>query len=272
MEIVFLNRDNAPAFSGLYHGEIDAIIDEEHFAYGAVDEDGLSGLLVCRFMGTDIYIDWIYTIPERRRQGIARLLVERLLADLEERGYYLKLGVICQGKMQRDMFTSLGFFFNEEPAGTTFVTEFDDINDLPDSRESKFYRKLGELSATELNAVNNALINLENEVVPVPLPLDPKDYSENSCVYLKDKKLLSILLLQEYDSGYIDIAYAYKGEGAVVPLLTLFSRTWDEVEDEYPDGVKIRATAMNKESFSMLNNLAPAAEKEPVYLGFTLVA
>lgn len=272
MDILFLDQDTAPAFLGLYHGDIATIIDEDHLSYGAVDEDGLLGLLVGRFQDMDLYIDWIYTVPERRREGIARVLVETLLSDLEERGYYMELGVICQGETQRDIFTSLGFFFNEEPAGTTFITEFDDINDLPDSRESRYYRKLNELSRTQLDAVNNALINMENEVVPVPLPLEPKDYSDNSCIYLKDKKMYAILLLQEVSEGYLDIAYAYKEEGAIVPLLTLFTKTWEEVEEEYPDDVKIRATATNKASYALLNNLAPDAEKEPVYIGYTLVA
>lgn len=272
MDILILNQDTAPAFSGLYYGDIAAIVDEDHFSYGAIDEDGIAGLLVCRFQDTDIYIDWIYTVPERRNQGIARLMTEKLLYGLEDRGFSAEIGVICQGDEQRRIFTSLGFFFNDEKAATTFITEFDDINDLPDGRESKDYHKLGELSAKELNVINNALINLEDEVVPVPLPLDPKDYSENSCVCLKDNKLSAILLLQEIDKGYLDVAYAYKADGALVPLLTLFARTWDEVEDAYPDGVKIRATALNKESYALLNNLAPVAEKEPIYLGYTLVA
>lgn len=270
MDVFILDQKTAPVFAGLYPGDFSRIFDEDHISYGVISEDVAAGLLVSRMEDEDLVIEWVYTLPDKRKKGIASALVERLLRDLKELGYILEVHAACQGEQQKAFFERMGFLFAEEPAGMTYTAELDEITDIPEGRRTDDCHRLIDLGNAELRNLNDALFRAEEAAFGVKLPVVPLDYAPYSYAYMKEKKLLALVLMKKEAASFVDIAYAYREEGAMVPLLTIFSVIRAELEEKYPDGILIRATGINDASRALLEHVAPGAEQEPVYLGSRL--
>lgn len=266
MDIIAITEEKKELFSDVYPGPVEKLTDPDHMSFAAVDGDKITSFLVSEMLEEEIVIDWIYTVPEYRNKGIATELLEEFVGKIAEHGGPTGIRVVVSGEKSRDFFDNAGFTFESEPVATGYITDFEDVVDLPPAKRSADCKKLSELDDKEMNLLNETLYKTD-EPVAIPLPVVASDYADFSYVSIKDDKVPALLLMAEAGKDLVDIAYAYKEEGAVVPLLNLLSIVQEDMEENVSDEMRIRATSINDASKKLMEHMAPEAETENLYMG-----
>ena len=270
--MILLDKDTAPAFAGLYDGDIMECTDREHISFGTFEERRAASLIMLHQEDDAYYIDWIYTHPDFRGRGIASRLLFQTMETISQLVAVDELHVICPGEELRGFFESANFLFEDDTVGTLYSAELQDMTKLPKREKSANCMHLSELGRKDLKIVNNVLYQAGDLADSVELPIAPEQYAECSYVCIKDHKLLGLMLFKQDSERSLDIAYALKAEGAEVPFLNMLCTVREEVTTQFPPETRVRTSALNDASSALFEKLFPRARKEEIYSAWRLMA
>ncbi len=269
MNMLLLDNDTAPCFSGLYDGDIMEVVSDAHLSFGTFEDDKAVALLVTHVEDSDFFIDWIYTLPEYRNRGIASRLIDQMIESLSSIVTSEELRVLCPGKKMKNYFEGMKFVFDESPAGTLYKAPLKDMAELP-VRDNPNCIRLVDVNDKDLRMINNSLDDMGEQAYGIKLPIRRAQYSDISRTCLKDNRLLGLLLLKNDLGNFVDIAYALKTEGSEVPFLCMICEAKKDICQKFPPDSLIRTATLNGSSTTLFKKLFPNAESEDVYYGMRL--
>ncbi len=264
-QFYIIDEETAGIFSELHPQDPEEWFKSNTMALGVVSDGKPSALLVTSFAEETIWLDWLYVKEEYRKKGIGGMVLYRLIDCINGFGD-LYLYTACSTEM-KEFLDKMGFEFPLNPSYSEFRAPLSGVAKLPSDGESDNIRSLYDISDTELNQLNNILIDPSLESVGIRVPVDIKAYQKESSVYIEDDKIKAMLFLQKVNDT-INISYAYSAsakDGA--KLIHLFSHAKKLIKDHYGADIEISATSLNEKSEKLISTLLPDAEKTDFWEG-----
>lgn len=185
-------------------------------ALGAICDKVACGVMICSKSLKSYNLEWIYVVESYRNQGIAKALLETLLAKAHED----KQDVVTDSVVDEEnvalmyLLKSKGFELQKDE--TTYVNF-----SLKDVLKSKYIShtdggnvyELKDVSSGKLNVLFNEIIKTEGfDFHGADKEMFNSFSTELSCIYERDKSIQAILLITE-ESNEIEISYLYSHGG-----------------------------------------------------------
>ncbi len=154
----------------------------------ALDEGGLCGIAVYTMAVPDSYLDYIYVLPEKRRQGVGRFLVEKFIDKAEQMGVgnlLVSFGGEAEG---RGFFEGMGFYLSEGAESFSFSTadlkDLDRVRLISRKRIPDRLKAFDRLGPIELKSVKKYLTDNNSRIEDVSGP----DFSTKYSSVVFDRK------------------------------------------------------------------------------------
>ena len=269
VDYVKLDENIAGAFTPLYQGDINEYLDSDHFAYGAVNEDGEPvGLFLATFLGEDASIDWLYVREDSRNKELGTRMLKGGVTVLDDLFGIDVVSVCCSDEAMKDFLEKRGCVFSNEVDRYSYRGTLSDFIGFPMIRiPEKTVFSLSELTPSEFKGLNIFFRTLDKTPIPFNLPISKEDYLDVPAVYLKDDRIRAFLLFKEISKEEVSIAYAYAYGHDGRALLSIIQEAEKDIRKAYGDDVIISTASLGENTEKMVEALFPGVEKTPIYTG-----
>lgn len=286
MNITMINKDNIDAFDPFLSPEIrEGILSEEVVSVGAYDDESenvATGVLAGEVGSPDsdevFRIRYLYTDPERRREGVATLLLDYmsqlcLMQDLE-----VFVAEYPDGEEYGDVdafFDEAGF--DKEDGGVKEyllhmgkVKELKMFADIEEFKPSPMIKSFSEIRRPVLKAFAGELYR-EGKTCLYEL-LEGGTLDENiSIAYEKDDKLIAVMAASVDETG-VTVEWVYSDPKEYKLLLPTIKAFAAGLNKRFDDDTAMRITGMTQDAQELLKGLfKESIKKTTTWLKRTLV-
>ncbi len=263
---LLLDERSIKAFQPLYVGDIVDYLTDEKVAAGIRTKDGKN---IALFMATvddrDLFLDWLYVLPEYRKQGFGSMLLNDMLERITLVYQVNEVHTACSDSEFYDYLQWQGFFFDKDEERDIFSAKISDMTALPAGKKKECTFRLCDLDTKTMEFVNSFLSDNADVSVTVPLPINRKEYLDQSMVCVKDSKVYGLLLLsEEADAVTVPFAYSRTDPGF---LLSMMSKSAQGLERVYGSEKRLKITTVNSDSKKLVEKLFPNAARKEIRLG-----
>ncbi len=269
MNITMINKDNIDAFEPFLSPEIkEGILSEEVISVGAYDDEAenvATGVLAGEVGAPDadeaFRIRYLFTDPDRRREGVATLLLDYMSNMCLKQG----LEVFVAEYPDDEEYADVAAFFDEagfdkEDSGVKEyllyigkVKELKMFADTADLKPSPMIKNFAELKRTELKALAGDLYREGNTCFYELLESGILD-EELSIAYRKDDKLCAVMAASVDDDG-ITVEWVYSDPKEYKLLLPTIKAFAAGLAKKFDDDTAMHITGMTQDAQDLLAGL-----------------
>lgn len=265
INLALLKREEMPAFTDMYTGDIVEAYDKTHIAIGAVAteqdygvEDARVGLILAYLNEDILEINWIYVRPTYRGEGIGSKMLQQVVEagmKAEAIGAYC----VCQDEETGGFLRHMGFEVEESKA-SSYEATLGDFRDIG-NKEISGVVPLKELSRRKmLRVFNNDLISKYADSLAIKVPINPEEFGDASMAYVVQDKVKAVLLIRQSD--VIEVAYAFAMKGSEIGLIGLVSRAKNELIKSYEEDTPVYIGGINDASKQLIEKMFKSVQKE----------
>ena len=273
MRIIVLDSDHARKFNSLYNGDVQRFDEQGVVCLAAVDNEVMPpvpcGMLVASAVEQSMNIEWLYVAEGYRRKGVATELVDTLMAAAAKCGSDHVFGTFSErNDGMAEFMDAFGFHVRHSYGWHDYVMKLSDFQPLPEEAADEYaLESLFHASKKELAEMNAALEKSEN-IVGVPLPVDPRDYSPVSVCVKKDGAISGLLLVRTDTAGEdvrIEFPWVFFKKECIKAMPSVYSLVLKTLKALYPENTEIHFETLNPGMDSVIEKLAPQAEFKELY-------
>ncbi len=229
-----------------------------------------AGIIIGDFVDDIIELKWLYVDKSLRRRGIGQDLLcfyMDMAARISDcRGV---MAVLPENKPDLiDFFDAMSFVLFEAAGRRQYAARLSEMK-MPPAKSGSFnecIHRLPDISQDYLRSFEKNIMNSQQDLsLGVPFPILPKDFSDESLVYLNGRTIDAILLLKntrvQLDDGKradgFDIAWLYGCSKNVVALAAVLGAAKTNLRKRYGEDVPITFTTLNDSSVDLGEKLFP---------------
>ena len=266
MDYVLVRQRNFDGFENVLPSHL--LDNPGNICICACDDEGAVGAICYSFESYQIDVLWLYTVPEKRRQGIATSLLDKIFEIASASGAIYPISAQFEPLSDESLYN---FFISYEKLDTGFSHDRYYISPkeirgvkLPESAHKQEFEFTDFFSLQE-NVRSNIFSRLNEEYGFVIA--DPEAFEESAdkelcrCI-LRGDEILDLIFLTKRPDGNLELDFLLSNNPK--GLLQLLEDTALCVEEKYPKA-KLVFDAISDESSSMAKKLFPLAEPVPVY-------
>lgn len=267
MNFVWVDDNNKDDFKSVLPQDLTKSLD--NVCLCACDEEGhILGSLCYSYASYEFDVLWLYTAEEYRRQGVATLLMDKMLEIAAFSGEIFPISAVFEPVRDESLYS---FFLSYDKMDTEFshdrfyVTPRDIRGaKLPTGGDGDYFEKK-EFFALPKTMQSNIMHKLMTEYGYVVTDFDAFRESAVSslcrCI-MRGDELLDLIFVQKRPDDNLELSFLF-GENKKGLLELLTTTAW-EIEDLFPKA-KLVFDAISEESQSMAKKLFPWTEPVPVY-------
>lgn len=239
LQTEIIQSEDVKKYLGLLNNsEIMGMENDRYTCFGAFDDenDESMGVLVAEILEECLRIERIYVVPEHRRKGVAKTLLN-IVTDLPEE---LKETVVAYGveeELNREFLTAMNF--HEKVNEYTYLEgSLINYQKLPLPAKGSEYTVLPIEKVAE-NAMKNFMLKTkrENDSKMSDLFIENNELSDGSVVCMKNNQIAAVIILEETDENIMFPLIYGKDNKAI---FYCFSVIREELIEEYGLNASIR--------------------------------
>jgi len=269
MQIVALNDEIKGAFKGMYDESLLVSGDGGIIALGVVEGSTPIGVLIAYVFLDEIGIQWIFVAPEYRGKKIAGKLLSALIMAAKRikiRDIYMTFSADTEG-IER-LLKSRGFKVDFIPGWYSYEARLKDLIRIPEAKSSTVYlQTFLTVGKEKLDGFNKQVTEGE-ELIGVPVSIDPKNYSPFSCCSIDNEKISGLILVQTFEKDgkpIIELPWVYTGGESIHAMPALYNAVVDALKASYEPDTELLVSSINPTMEEILSKLMPKAEYKEVY-------
>lgn len=266
MRRFLLNAEDLSRFAGLYIKSFAREVDDTVLLLGAVDDQAqpprAAGLLAARVIDAALTIEWLYVLPEYRRQGVASSLLDTLLHHAYQ---------------NEEIRGAAAFFSENQPTLEAFFRKFDfhilyrdgwgyfrgtlgNVADIPNAPSAGYsIMTLTEVSDASLRAFNNDIVQRKTIRCGVPLPINANDYAPQSRVCCINNEICGMLLL-DIENNEIELRWLFAPPKHRRSLPLLLNAALSDLKQSMPPETPLSFGTLARPGQALAERLLPDAE------------